>query len=73
MFGNDCVVIDHWMHPRNLSVLDNPHGHVRITGPYGDTIELCICKNNNVINDAKFITDNCGTTTVAGNMANTAG
>jgi len=46
------VVINHWMQPRNLGVIENPDGHARITGPCGDTIEITICSNNNRIIDA---------------------
>lgn len=62
------TVIDHAMNPRNVGNIDDADGFARITGPCGDTMEIWLKVRNNVITQATFMTDGCGTTIAAGSM-----
>ena len=64
-----AIVVDHWMHPRNLRVMDIPDGHSRIKGPCGDTMEIFIRVRDNKITDASFVTNGCITSIASGSMA----
>ena len=62
------TVIDHAMNPRNVGNIDDADGFAQITGPCGDTMEIWLKVRNNVITQATFLTDGCGTTIAAGSM-----
>jgi len=55
--------------PRNYGPLERWDGHVRITGPCGDTMEFWIQVSDRAIARATFITDGCGPSRAAGSMA----
>jgi nitrogen fixation NifU-like protein len=60
--------IDHFLNPRNLGKIPAPDGIGRITGPCGDTMEICLkVKGGKVIN-ASFWTDGCGPSIASGSM-----
>ncbi len=61
-------VLDYAMNPRNLGVMENPDVYASITGPCGDTMEIWIKVDNDVITKASFMTDGCGTSIAAGSM-----
>jgi nitrogen fixation NifU-like protein len=62
------VVIDHTMNPRNLGTLENPDGFARVTGPCGDTMEVCLKVRDNTIADIYFMTDGCGDSIASGSI-----
>lgn len=62
------TTIDHAMNPRNMGDMENADGFARLTGPCGDTLEIRIRVNNDIITDAAFLTDGCGTSIAAGSM-----
>ncbi len=54
-------VMDHFRHPRNVGVIENPDGIGHVGNPIcGDIMELYIKVKNDVIVDAKFKTFGCG-------------
>ena len=55
------AVIEHSMNPRNLGELEDADGFARITGPCGDTMSIWLKVNSNVVINAGFLTDGCGT------------
>jgi nitrogen fixation NifU-like protein len=60
--------IDHFLNPRNLGKIPAPDGIGSITGPCGDTMEICLkVKGGKVIN-ASFWTDGCGPSIASGSM-----
>ncbi len=63
------TVLDHWKHPRNLGLLENPDGYARVTGPCGDTMEMSVRLEKDVVVACGFQTDGCGTTVVCGSAA----
>jgi len=60
--------IDHSLKPRNLGELPTPDGFARITGPCGDTMEICLRVEDNRIMNASFWTDGCGPSIASGSM-----
>ena len=62
------TVIDHGMNPRNVGEIDDADGYAKITGPCGDTMQIWIRVKDNMITDATFLTDGCGTSAASGSM-----
>jgi nitrogen fixation NifU-like protein len=61
-------VIDHFLNPRNLGQIESPDGFGRVTGPCGDTMELCLRVREGKVINATFWTDGCGTSIASGSM-----
>ena len=62
------TAIDHAMNPRNIGTLVGADGHAKFTGPCGDTMEIFLRIQENVISEATFMTDGCGTSIASGSM-----
>ena len=62
------TAIEHAMNPRNMGNMDNTDGFARTTGPCGDTMEIWLKVRNNIITEATFMTDGCGTSIASGSM-----
>lgn len=60
--------IDHFLNPRNLGEIQAPDGFGSVTGPCGDTLEICLRVNNRRIMNATFWTDGCGPSIASGSM-----
>jgi nitrogen fixation NifU-like protein len=63
------IVLDHWKHPRNFGLLDEPDGYARVQGTCGDTMEMSVRMDGDVVAGCGFQTDGCGTTVVCGSAA----
>lgn len=62
-------VMDHFHHPRNVGMIENPDGVGRVGNPIcGDIMELYIKVNNDIIVDAKFKTFGCGAAIATSSM-----
>ena len=62
------TVIDHAMDPRNLGNMETADGYASVTGPCGDTMEIWLKVRNDIVAEATFMTDGCGTTIATGSM-----
>ncbi|MCK4233143.1 iron-sulfur cluster assembly scaffold protein [candidate division WOR-3 bacterium] len=62
------IVIDNWMHPRNLGKIENPDGYGKVTGSCGDTMEFFLTIKSNIIKECRFLTDGCGTSIACGSI-----
>ena len=60
--------VDHALKPRNMGGIEVASGYASITGPCGDTMEIWLSVDNNIIEQATFMTDGCVTTIAAGSM-----
>ncbi|MBN1691217.1 MAG: iron-sulfur cluster assembly scaffold protein [Dehalococcoidia bacterium] len=60
--------VDHALKPRNMGSIEVASGYAYITGPCGDTMEIWLSVDNQIIEQATFITDGCITTIAAGSM-----
>jgi len=63
------TVLDHWKHPRNLGLLENPDGYARLQGTCGDTMEMSVRMDGDLVVACGFQTDGCGSTMVCGSAA----
>ena len=59
-------VIELWKNPQNAGSLDYPDGYGQITGPCGDTMQIWLRVREDVVTEATFWTDGCGTSIVCG-------
>jgi nitrogen fixation NifU-like protein len=62
-------VIERWLNPRYMGVLESPQGYAKVTGPCGDTVKIFLKIEDDTIVDARFVTDGCATTIAASGMA----
>jgi len=60
--------IDHFLNPRNLGEIPTPDGFGRVTGPCGDTMEMCLKVRDDRVTNASFWTDGCGPSIASGSM-----
>ncbi len=62
-------VMDHFLNPRNVGVIDNPDGYGKVGNPVcGDMMEIFIKVKDNVITDIKFRTFGCGSAIATSSM-----
>ena len=61
-------VMEIFLNPKNIGRMDKPDGYGRVTGPCGDTMEIYLRVKKNIITEAKFYTNGCGTSIVCGSM-----
>lgn len=53
-------VMDHFMNPHNVGVIENPSGYGKVGNPScGDIMEIFIKVENDIITDVKFRTFGC--------------
>jgi len=62
-------VVEKFLNPRNVGVIENPDGFARFTGPCGDTMEMYLRIRDGAVREVKFQTDGCGSSIVCGSMA----
>jgi nitrogen fixation NifU-like protein len=67
--GYSKKVMDHFMNPRNVGVIDNPDGYGKVGNPVcGDLMEIFIRVKNDIITDIKFKTFGCGSAIATSSM-----
>jgi nitrogen fixation NifU-like protein len=62
------TTIDHSINPRNVGSLEGADGFAQVTGPCGDTMEIWLKVLDDIIVQASFFTDGCGTSIASGSM-----
>jgi nitrogen fixation NifU-like protein len=62
------TTIDHFLNPRNLGEIQDHDGLGRITGPCGDTMQICLKVRDSKVTNASFWTDGCGPSIASGSM-----
>ena len=64
------IVMDHFMHPRNVGEIENPDGVGQVgNAKCGDIMKMSLKIRDNVIQDVKFETFGCGSAIAASSMA----
>jgi len=63
------TVLDLWHNPKNMGPLQDFDGHGKVKGTCGDTIEIYMKMENDVVRECTFTTDGCGATIACGSMA----
>jgi nitrogen fixation NifU-like protein len=67
--GYSNKVMEHFAHPRNVGVIENPSGVGKVGNPVcGDIMELFIKVEDGKITDAKFRTFGCGAAIATSSM-----
>lgn len=60
--------IELFLNPKNMGKIKEFNGYGKVKGPCGDTMEIFLNIKNNLIVDAGFTTDGCGSSGVCGGM-----
>ena len=64
------IVMDHFMHPRNVGEIENPDGVGQVgNAKCGDIMKMYLKIRDNVIQDVKFETFGCGSAIASSYMA----
>ena len=64
------IVMDHFMHPRNVGEIENPDGVGQVgNAKCGDIMKMYLKIRDNVIQDVKFETLGCGSAIASSSMA----
>ena len=64
------VVMDHFMHPRNVGVIENADGVGEVgNAKCGDIMKIYLKIENDIITDVKFETFGCGSAIASSSMA----
>ncbi len=67
--GYSKKVMDHFMKPRNVGVIENPDGYGKVGNPVcGDLMEIFIRVKDDIITDIKFKTFGCGSAIATSSM-----
>ncbi len=61
-------VMELWKSPQNAGSLDHPDGYGQVTGPCGDTMQIWLRVLKDMITEATFWTDGCGTSVACASM-----
>lgn len=63
------IVLDHFMYPRNMGIIDSPNGEGYNGDPNcGDYLEIYIRVENNLIEDISFLVFGCAGAIATGSM-----
>ena len=67
--GYSKKVMEHFMNPRNVGVIENPEGYGKVGNPVcGDVMEIFIKVKDDIITDIKFRTFGCGSAIATSSM-----
>jgi nitrogen fixation NifU-like protein len=67
--GYSKKVMEHFMNPRNVGVIENPDGYGKVGNPIcGDLMEIFIKVKEDIITDIKFRTFGCGSAIATSSM-----
>ena len=62
-------VMEHFMNPKNVGVIENPDGYGKVGNPVcGDLMEIYIKVKDDIITDIKFKTFGCGSAIATSSM-----
>jgi nitrogen fixation NifU-like protein len=67
--GYSEKVMEHFMNPKNVGVIENPDGYGKVGNPVcGDLMEIFIKVKDDIITDIKFKTFGCGSAIATSSM-----
>ena len=61
-------VVELFLKPINMGIIEDADGHGKIKGPCGDTMRMTLKINGGRITKTRFWTDGCGASIACGNM-----
>jgi len=63
------AAFERWLRPLFLGTIDDPDGYGRVTGLCGDTVEIFLSFEHNMVREARFQTDGCAASIICGSFA----
>lgn len=60
---------DRWRNPKFNGSMTSPDGCARITGECGDTMEIFLKFENDIVSAASYVTDGCASSAICGSFA----
>jgi nitrogen fixation NifU-like protein len=67
--GYSKKVMEHFMNPKNVGIIENPDGYGKVGNPVcGDLMEIFIKVKDDIIDDIKFKTFGCGSAIATSSM-----
>ncbi|MBU0459929.1 MAG: Fe-S cluster assembly scaffold protein NifU [Nanoarchaeota archaeon] len=67
--GYSQKVMEHFMDPKNVGIIENPDGYGKVGNPVcGDLMEMFISVKDDIISDIKFRTFGCGSAIATSSM-----
>jgi nitrogen fixation NifU-like protein len=67
--GYSKKVLEHFLNPRNVGVIENPDGYGKVGNPVcGDLMEMFISVKDDIITNIKFRTFGCGSAIATSSM-----
>ena len=67
--GYSKKVMEHFLNPRNVGVIEHPDGYGKVGNPVcGDVMEIFISVKDDIITDIKFRTFGCGSAIATSSM-----
>lgn len=67
--GYSKKVLEHFLNPRNVGIIENPDGYGKVGNPVcGDLMEMFIRVKDDIITDIKFRTFGCGSAIATSSM-----
>jgi nitrogen fixation NifU-like protein len=60
---------DRWRNPRFQGRMESADAHARLTGDCGDSIEIYLKFENNIVKQASYFTDGCASSSICGSFA----
>jgi len=58
-----------WRNPRYHGRMATPHAQARVTGKCGDTMEIFLKFENDLVSEASYFTDGCASSSICGSFA----
>ncbi|MCX6004349.1 MAG: iron-sulfur cluster assembly scaffold protein [Chloroflexi bacterium] len=62
------LFLEHALHPKNVGNLEGANGFAAVPGHDGNVMEIWLRFDDDIIEDASFWTDGCGTTIACGSI-----
>jgi nitrogen fixation NifU-like protein len=63
------TAFERWLNPIYMGSIDDPDGYARVKGKCGDTMEIFLKFENELVKEASYRTDGCGSSNVCGSFA----
>ena len=58
-----------WLNPINRGFMEDPDGHAVLTGSCSDTMQIFLKFKEDIVSEATFQTDGCGSSSICGSFA----
>ena len=59
---------ERWRNPKFCGVIDNAHGHAKLKGSCGDTMQMFLLVDGDRVQQVSYLTDGCSSSSIAGSF-----